>query len=185
MSWVDGVRNLWVIVWRNTFFCSVLGISRICKNFTLKVIRRHWNLRSRYRRREKLSLFLGFFCWATDRFSKLRIEILFLWILHKNRLLMQLRFAGLQSLSLSNMVILKPFLILFSILNIPYKLLMVVKKLHLIYQMVIICRVISHIWYWCIYLRVSYRLIKLSGLKVLSWKTIWIWNNLRSNIPFT
>jgi hypothetical protein len=51
--------------------------------------------------------------------------------------------------------------------------------------MVIICRVISHIWYWCIYLRVSYRLIKLSGLKVLSWKTIWIWNNLRSNIPFT
>jgi len=83
------------------------------------------------------------------------------------------------------MVILNPFLILFWILNVPYNLLMLVIKLHLIYQVIIISRVITHIRCWCINLWICYRLIKLSALKVVSWKTIWIRKNFRCNIPVT
>ena len=95
VNWVYGVRNLGDFVLRNTLFCCVLRISCCCKSIALKIILRHWNLRSRNWRWEKLHLFLRFISWTANRFPKLRVVSLFLEILHKNWLLMQLRVARL------------------------------------------------------------------------------------------
>lgn len=95
VSWVYWVRNLWDIVLRNTLFCSVLRISCRCKSIALKVILRNWYLRSRNRRWEKIHFFLSFIGWTANRFPILGVVSLFLEILHKNWLLMQLRVARL------------------------------------------------------------------------------------------